>query len=73
MIKVPQFEHMRYGRLMDQPLTIMNQGPDSEGFTICGDCGAAVPGNDEIGLQRIPQPSGIHMDVWQNVLIQVIG
>lgn len=56
MIKVPQFEHMRYGRLMDQPLTIMNQGPDSEGFTICGDCGAAVPGNDEIGLQRIPQP-----------------
>ena len=56
MIKVSQFEHMRYGRLMDQPLTIMNQGPDNEGFTICGDCGAAVPGNDEIGLQRIPQP-----------------
>ena len=47
---------MRYGRLMDQPLTIMNQGPDSTGFTICEDCGAAVPGDDEIGLQKIPQP-----------------
>lgn len=56
MIKEPQFKHMRYGRLMDQPLTIMNQGPDSEGFTICEECGAAVPGDDELGLQKIPQP-----------------
>ena len=56
MNKESQFAHMRYGRLMDQPLTIMNQGPDSAGFTICEDCGAAVPGDDEIGLQKIPQP-----------------
>lgn len=56
MFKESRFAHMRYGRLMDQPLTIMNQGPDSTGFTICEDCGAAVPGDDEIGLQKIPQP-----------------
>ncbi len=56
MIDDGRFSHLRYGRLMDQPLTIMNQGPESQGFTICKDCGAAIPGDNEIGLQKIPQP-----------------
>ena len=56
MIDEVRFSHVRYGRLMDQPLTIMNQGPDTTGFTICEDCGAAVPGDDEAGLQKIQQP-----------------
>lgn len=47
---------IRYGRLIDQPLTILNQGPQSKGFMICKDCGAAVPGDDELTLQKISQP-----------------
>ncbi|MCM1048258.1 MAG: DEAD/DEAH box helicase [Clostridiales bacterium] len=50
------FPLIRYGRLVDQPLTILNQGPEGEGFTICKECGAAVPGHDVASLQKIPQP-----------------
>ena len=56
MVQSTQYPMIRYGRLVDQPLTIMNQGPESEGFTICEDCGAAVPGNDEGYLKKIRQP-----------------
>ena len=47
---------VRYGRLTDQPLTILNQGPEGMGFTVCEDCGAAVPGDDRFGLQKIRPP-----------------
>ena len=47
---------IRYGRLVDQPLTILNQGPESKGFTMCTECGAAVPGDDIAALQKISQP-----------------
>lgn len=47
---------VRYGRLIDQPLTILNQGPEGMGFTVCEDCGAAVPGDDKFGLQKIRPP-----------------
>lgn len=50
------YPHIRYGRLIDQPLTIMNQGPDGEGFTICEDCGASIPGNDEAALRKVRRP-----------------
>ncbi|SDB53970.1 DEAD/DEAH box helicase [Butyrivibrio sp. INlla16] len=50
------YQMVRYGRLVDQPLTIMNQGPEGEGFTICEDCGAAVPGDDVGALQKIRPP-----------------
>lgn len=56
MVSSRNYPKIRYGRLIDQPLTIMNQGPASEGFTICEDCGAAVPGNDEAALRKIMQP-----------------
>lgn len=50
------YELVRYGRLIDQPLTILNQGPEGKGFTVCEDCGAAVPGDDRFGLQKIRPP-----------------
>ena len=50
------YKLVRYGRLIDQPLTILNQGPEGKGFTVCEDCGAAVPGNDRFGLQNIKPP-----------------
>ncbi len=50
------YPRVRYGRLVEQPMTILNQGPEGEGFTVCEECGAAVPGNDEISLRKIRQP-----------------
>lgn len=50
------YRRLRYGRLVDQPMTILNQGPDRNGFTICADCGAAIPGNDVELLSKIGQP-----------------
>ena len=56
MMQSEQYELIRYGRLIDQPLTILNQGPEGKGFTVCEDCGAAVPGDDRFGLQKIRPP-----------------
>lgn len=50
------YELIRYGRLIEQSLTILNQGPEGEGFTVCSDCGAAVPGDDTFGLKKIQPP-----------------
>lgn len=50
------YEMIRFGRLVDQPLTILNQGPEGEGFTVCKDCGAAVPGDNQFDLQKIRPP-----------------
>lgn len=50
------YEMIRFGRLVDQPLTILNQGPEGEGFTVCEDCGAAVPGDNRFDLQKIRPP-----------------
>lgn len=47
---------IRYGRLVDQPLTILNEGPQNEGFTVCTECGAAIPGENMIELQKKDQP-----------------
>jgi len=56
MVSSEKYPMLRYGRLVDQPLTIMNQGPESLGFTICEECGAAVPGDDENALKKIKPP-----------------
>lgn len=56
MVQSSDYPLVRYGRLVDQPLSIINQGPESKGFMMCEECGAAVPGNDSVALQRISQP-----------------
>lgn len=56
MLQSIEYPLIRYGRLVDQPLTILNQGPESKGFTMCTECGAAVPGDDIAALQKISQP-----------------
>ena len=56
MMKSLDYKELRFGRLSDQPLTILNEGPDSKGFMICKDCGAAVPGDDDTQLKKIRQP-----------------
>ena len=56
MTKSNDYKAIRFGRLIDQPLTILNQGPEGKGFTFCEDCGAAVPGDDIVALQKIKPP-----------------
>lgn len=56
MTKFEQYKSLRFGRLVNQELLIMNQGPNGDGFTICTDCGAAVPGDDIDALKKIKQP-----------------
>lgn len=48
MKDISNTKNFRYARLKNQKLTIINRGPLSQGFTVCKDCGAAVPGNDGI-------------------------
>ncbi|MBR5165305.1 MAG: DUF1998 domain-containing protein, partial [Ruminococcus sp.] len=40
----------------NQPLLIMNKGPQSDGFTVCKKCGAAVAGDDVDALKKIGRP-----------------
>lgn len=56
MLEVDEYPLLRYGKLVNQQLTIINQGPDGNGFMICKDCGAAMPGNKEDSLKNIRQP-----------------
>lgn len=46
MIRVESFNHLRFSKRADDPLIILNKGPKGTGFTVCKDCGAAIPGND---------------------------
>lgn len=50
------FDNLRYSKRSNDPLIILNKGPKGKGFMVCKDCGAAVPGDDETALRRIPKP-----------------
>lgn len=56
MIQDNNYSWLRYAKLENQKLTIMNQGPDGNGFMVCTDCGAAVPGNIETAIKKIHEP-----------------
>lgn len=56
MIKSIKYTNIRYAKKGDQPLIILNKGTNSSGFTICKDCGAIVPSNDEKDLKKIGKP-----------------
>ena len=50
------FDNLRYSKRSNDPLIILNKGPKGKGFMVCKDCGAAIPGDDETALRRIPKP-----------------
>lgn len=50
------FDNLRYSKRSNDPLIILNKGPKGKGFMVCKDCGAAIPGDDEAALRRIPKP-----------------
>jgi len=47
---------IKYIKLSDQPLTIINSGTNDEGFLLCKLCGASVPGNKYEDLKAVGKP-----------------
>lgn len=43
-----EFGNIKKAKRADQMLIILNKGPKSKGFNVCKDCGAAVPGDEEL-------------------------
>ena len=56
MVMAVGFDHLRYSKRDSDPLIILNKGEKSQGFTVCKDCGAAIPGDDPLGLSKIRKP-----------------
>lgn len=56
LISSDKFKMLKYVRKENQPLLIMNKGPQSDGFTVCQKCGAAVAGDDVDALKKIGRP-----------------
>ena len=50
------FAHLRFSRRSDDPLIIVNKGIGSKGFSVCMDCGAAAPADDDIPLGKMAKP-----------------
>lgn len=72
MTSVGRYKYMYKAVRQDQRIILLNTGKNDEGFTICCNCGAAVPGKDDKALkgQRRPgnkaQPICNH-NVTQNI------
>ena len=46
------YSNLRYAVRSEDPLLILNKGIKSSGFTVCKDCGAAIPGDDSTLLEK---------------------
>lgn len=56
-MEIPEgFAHLRFSRRSDDPLIIVNKGISSNGFSVCMDCGAAVPADGDTPLEKMPKP-----------------
>lgn len=74
MQTVKSFENLRYARLKNQNLNILNTGPEHEGFYVCEKCGSAEPVKDnEEGMDHQRRPyKGVNTKCnheWQHVVI----
>lgn len=56
MNKYGKYKKLRFAKLENQPLLILNKGPKGEGFSVCKNCGAAVPGDKEEKLYGVKKP-----------------
>jgi len=50
------FRNLKMANRYDEVITIINKGPDSDGFTVCRKCGAAVAGSEGFHGTRIRSP-----------------
>ena len=49
-------ENIRMAVRPNQRIIMLNKGPNQKGFTVCCDCGAAMPGDDPSVLNKILRP-----------------
>ncbi|MBQ3653968.1 MAG: hypothetical protein II954_06085, partial [Synergistaceae bacterium] len=56
MQKLPGFTNIRTASRRNQRIIMLNTGSGDNGFTVCRDCGAAMPGSDPKVLKDIHRP-----------------
>lgn len=56
MQNIPGYSNLRIASRTNQRIIMLNKGPSGEGFWVCKDCGAAVPGNDVKALEHVQRP-----------------
>ncbi|MCQ2515469.1 MAG: DEAD/DEAH box helicase [Saccharofermentans sp.] len=58
MSSISPYSHIKMAERSNQQLLIVNKGIDNEGFVICKDCGAAIPGNtpDAFSANNVKKP-----------------
>ena len=58
MRPVEHTAHIRMASLSNQRIIMLNQGPSRQGFIVCADCGASMPGNtlDILNKNKVGRP-----------------
>lgn len=56
MYKLSESKHIRMASRTNQRIIMMNKGNVNHGFTVCKDCGAAMPGDDPKLLHDVQRP-----------------
>lgn len=56
---IPGYEMIDKATRQDQRIILLNTGSDENGFTICADCGAIVPGNRSEPLRGRKRPGNV--------------
>ncbi|MGX8796268.1 DEAD/DEAH box helicase [Fusibacter sp. JL298sf-3] len=55
------YQNLQVARRESQMITIVNNGPDSDGFSVCKKCGAATVGGEGFEKNKINSPYKTHM------------
>lgn len=53
---VPGFDNVRIASRTNQRIIMVNEGGEHRGFTVCRDCGAAVPGDNPKAFEGVERP-----------------
>ena len=56
MLEIKDCNHIRMASRTNQRIIMINKGPESRGFAVCKDCGAAMPGEDASVLRDVQRP-----------------
>ena len=56
MRSIPGCKYIRIASRTNQRIIMLNKGNENNGFMVCQDCGAALPGNDQHILENIQRP-----------------
>lgn len=55
-MQITKYVNLKIANRYDENITIINKGPNNEGFTICKKCGAAIAGNKGFTDSKIKSP-----------------